>query len=157
MTWLKMLKKSAAKLRCVRSVIAVLFPTEASKFQWPRPRNGFERPERPSEASSTGLKSFDTANGSPNRFKPEPFFAGSLLVPTPLDPVDPVCTPSPNLSGLTVGTFPVLNPRASVPPHTWEPSVAVSGCPLMAVKMPELYQPSTIRLRNECELLNGRS
>src|SRR6267378_7040946 len=156
MTWLNRLKKSAANVICVRSVIAVLFPKEVSKFQWPRPRNGFERPERPSEANKTGLKSLDTAKGSPNKFKPVPLFAGLLFVPTPLDPVTPLCTPSPKLTGSTVGTLPVLNPSASVPPQTWEPSVAVSGWPLMAVKIPELYQPSITRFRNECELLKGK-
>ena len=78
-------------------------------------------------------------------------------MPTPFDPVTPVCTPSLKLPGSTVGTLPVLNPSASVPPQTCEPSVAVSGWPLMVVKIPELYQPSITRFRNELELLNGKS
>src|SRR2546430_8871576 len=37
------------------------------------------------------------------RFKPEPLFAGSLFVPTPPEPVTPVCTPSWKLPGSPVG------------------------------------------------------
>src|SRR5258708_25716330 len=99
-----MLKKSAVNTAWKRSVIAVFFPKEVSRFQWPSPRKGRERPERPSVANSTGRKSLETANGSPKRFNPEPGFGhvggfgqggfGLLFVPTPLEPVTPVCTPS---------------------------------------------------------------
>src|SRR5260370_9569219 len=125
-------------------------------FQRPRPRSGLERPERPSEASSTGLKPLDTANGSPNRFNPVPLFWGSLLVPTPLDPLTPLWTPSPKLPGVTVGIFPVLNPNESVPPQTWEPPVAVTGWPLMAEKLTPGPQPPTSPLRDEGVLSSAR-
>src|SRR5258706_890787 len=151
-----MLKKSAAKFKRRRSVTVVVFPMDVSRFQWPRPRNGFDRPDRPSDDRSTGRKALDTAKGSPNRFSPVPFVVGLLLVPTPFEPVTPVCTPSPKLLGFAVGTLPVLNPSASVPPQTCEPSTATSGWPLIAVKMPELYQPSINRFTTECERLNGR-
>src|SRR5260370_40594497 len=98
-------------------------------FQRPRPRNGFERPERPSEASSTGLKPFDTANGSPNKFNPVPGVGhggpfrhggfGLRLGPTPLDAVTLWGSPSPQPPGSTAGTLPALKPRAAVPPPTW--------------------------------------
>src|SRR2546426_12419688 len=90
-TWLKMLKRPAEKPIEPRSVSAVFFPNDISRFQNGSPRTGFERPVRPSLLICTFRKLLNTAAGSANKFTPVPLLAGSPEVPIPFEPATPPC------------------------------------------------------------------
>ena len=117
---------------------------------------------RPSLLICTFRKLLNTAAGSANKFNPVPLLAGSPEVPIPFEPDTPWCAELPKVFGLTVGIMPTSNPKMLPPPHTWLLSVKMSGRPLNAEKIPDVYHPPRKRLAqlppaNRCPLPTGRS